>query len=692
MQLIDWILVAIPVLLVAAFAIYTKRFTRGVADFVAGGRCAGRYLICNARGEAASGVANTASKFEVIMVSGFTLAFWEKLSVPILLVVGISGFVIYRYRETRALTLGQFFEMRYSRAFRLFMGGLAFLSGILNYGIFPAVSSRFIVYFVGLPTHVSLAGFDVSTHIVIMAMYLTASLAMLLVGGQITLMVTDCVEGVLSQIIYVVIIVIVFVTVSWSQMVTVLSSTPPQQSMIDPFDAQKVADFNVWYVVMSVILSIYGTMALQNSHGFNSAARTPHESRMAGVLGHWRGYARTLMLLVLTTAAVTYMRHPSFAEQSSGIGKAIAAIGDPQLQKQMTVPIVIRFLLPVGVKGMFLSLMILGLIAGDCGHMHSWGSILVQDLIVPLQKTPLSPKRHLLMLRLSCVFVAVFAFFFSIFFTQTHYIALWWQLTAAIFVSGGGAAIIGGLYWQRGSVGAAWTAVITGAVLSLGSILAGQFWTSITAAWGATFASIGFPLPDRFWFNGIQSAFITAVAASIAYILVSLIWRRQQVDLNKVLHRGQYAVAADQAKVRPKPKTLVGRILGFDEHFTRSDKWISAVIFGWSIASVALNLIITTWNAVFYHWPIAWWGHYWFFTGVFVPFVIAAITTVWFGIGGAKDIKLFFIALKNLKRDARDDGTVTDGPHPEMGDSHLHGAPEPAMVVAPVARPPIGPM
>src|SRR5436190_2670078 len=163
MQPIDWLLLLIPLLLILAVALYTRRFVRSVADFLAGGRCAGRYLIANAFGESAAGVANTMSKFEIVMVSGFCVTFFNVFQTPILLLVAVSGFVVYRYRETRALTLAQFFEMRYSRRFRLFMGMLAFLAGILNYGIFPAVSSRFFVYFLGLPQTVSLGGFFVPT-------------------------------------------------------------------------------------------------------------------------------------------------------------------------------------------------------------------------------------------------------------------------------------------------------------------------------------------------------------------------------------------------------------------------------------------------------------------------------------------------------------------------------------------------
>src|SRR5215212_7782612 len=215
MHAVDWAIVAATLTLVVAVAIYTSRFVKSVADFLAAGRCAGRYLLANARGESDSGLANTMSKFEMVLVAGFVLNFWEKVQVPVLLLVGISGFVVYRYRETRALTLAQFLEMRYSRRFRLFMGGLAFLSGILNYGIFPAVSARFFIYFLHLPHHVSIGPLELSTFVLLMASYLAVTVFIVTIGGQVTLMVTDCVEGLLSHAIYIAIVIALLFIISW---------------------------------------------------------------------------------------------------------------------------------------------------------------------------------------------------------------------------------------------------------------------------------------------------------------------------------------------------------------------------------------------------------------------------------------------------------------------------------------------
>src|SRR5688500_19355304 len=118
-----------------------------------------------------------------------------------------------------------------------------------------------------------------------------------------------------------------------------MASAPAGYSHIDPFDAHKVEDFNFWFIVMSMLLTSYTTMALQNKQGFNAAARTPHESRMGHVLGHWRTYARLLSVLLLGVGAVTFLQHPDFAHSAAAINTKVQTIADPYLQKQMTVPI-----------------------------------------------------------------------------------------------------------------------------------------------------------------------------------------------------------------------------------------------------------------------------------------------------------------------------------------------------------------
>ena len=99
---------------------------------MAASRVAGRYLLTNAGAEMGLTVVGAVASFEVVQQAGFTLWWWQKLSLPVLLVLMLWGFVTYRYRETRAMTLAQFFEIRYSKRFRIFAGILVFISGVFN--------------------------------------------------------------------------------------------------------------------------------------------------------------------------------------------------------------------------------------------------------------------------------------------------------------------------------------------------------------------------------------------------------------------------------------------------------------------------------------------------------------------------------------------------------------------------------
>lgn len=640
MHWIDWTIVALSLLAVVAMGAYARRFVQGVADFLSGGRAAERYLLTVARGEMFAGAVMFVATFELITQSGFVTVWWGALYVPISLLLGIGGFVVYRYRETRAMTLSQFFEIRYSRRFRIFAGALGFLAGILNFGIIPAVGARFFVYFLELPPEVALPGVAVPTYLLLMALFLAVTLVVCLAGGFITMMTTDCLEGMLSQLFYLAIIASLLISFNWSQIEQVLGGRAPGQSVLNPFDAANVPDFNLWYVLMSIFVWVYGTMAWQNASGYNSAALNAHESRMGIVLGRWRDMSRVVTVTLLAICAATFLAHADFAAAAAPAKEAIAGIADPQLRQQMSVPVALAHLLPIGIKGLLCAILLMGIFGGDSNHLHSWGGIFVQDVILPLRRTPLTPEQHIRWLRWGMVGVAGFAFGFGALFRQTEYIMMWWQVTTAVFVGGAGSAIIGGLYWKKGTTTGAWCATILGSVLSCGGILARQIWG------------------ERFPFNGLQVGFFASAVAVCAYVVVSLLSCREEFNLERMLHRGPYARRDETAPETHGAKLpLWQRLIGFDRDFSRADKWVAGTLFGWSLLGVALLVVGTIWNAVA-PWPESAWSRYWQVVAIGAPVVVAVVSGLWFTWGAARDLRRLFARLRLARGSPLDNGRV----------------------------------
>src|SRR5436190_10634680 len=184
MTLVDCLLLCVPIALVGLVATKTRRYTRSVADFMAASRCAGRYLVATAQGEASYGAANIVAQFELFFLAGFTYAWWLTFNNIVWLFILLSGFIIYRYRESRVMTLAQFFEIRYSKAFHVFAGSLVFISGLLAYGIYPAVGARFFVFFCGFPQTFNLLGTQTPTFIPVMIVLLLPGVLLTTMGGQ----------------------------------------------------------------------------------------------------------------------------------------------------------------------------------------------------------------------------------------------------------------------------------------------------------------------------------------------------------------------------------------------------------------------------------------------------------------------------------------------------------------------------
>jgi SSS family solute:Na+ symporter len=642
MHVIDWLIVALPIAVVVGVALYTRRYLRSVADFLAGGRNAGRFLLCVALGEMGAGAVAVVSNFEMFGQAGFTLTWWNQISVLVGVLVAISGFVIYRYRQTRALTLAQFFEMRYSRRFRLFAGLLGVFAGLLNFGIIPVIGARFMVNFFGLPHYIFFPFLQIPTDLVLMACFLIICIVLTTAGGQITVIVTDSLQGLFSQIAFVIIATVLLLTFSWPQTREVLLARPPGYSMVNPFNSLKVKDFNIWYVLMTQFFFVYRTMAWQNSQGFNSSAITPHESRMGSVLGGWRLFAQTAMMGLLGVCALTYLGQ---AAGSVNVQHVLDKITDPQTAKQMRYPIALSQLLPVGIKGLLVSTVLMGIFSGDGMQLHSWSGILIQDVILPLRKIPLTTRQHLILLRSAIVGVAIFVFCFGALFHQNQYVAMWFVITEGIFVAGAGACIIGGLYWSRGTTAGAWTGVLTGFALSVTGIVLQQIYPS-------------FPL------NGRQVEFFAALVAVTGYVVVSLLTCRTPHDMDRLLHRGKCAVEPEAlgelistASKPEKNRFRLSKLVGIDEHFSCTDRWITIGIFAWSVTWF-LVLVIGSICHFIHPWSDTTWANYWLVTAIYLPLLIGVVTTIWFTISCFHDMRVFFHRLREERVDPRDDGTV----------------------------------
>ena len=604
-------------------------------------------------------VISMVAMFELFYEAGFTIGWWQMMTIPLGLFIALTGYVYYRYRETRAMTLAQFFEIRYSRNFRLFSGFLGFMSGLINYGIFPAVSARFFVYFCGLPQEIQISGCAIPTFAIIMVIYLTLALTMTLTGGQLTVMITDCVEGLLALVMFIVIIVALLIIFDWSQIQEAMSHAPAGKSMLNPFDIAKAKDFNIWYVLIGVLGSIYGVMAWQGGHAFNSCAKNAHEAKMGAILGTWRNASKGVMVTLLAVCAITFLKHPDFADQALRVQEVLNKIADPQIQNQMRMPVAINYMLPIAIKGMLCSIMLFGLLACDSSYLHSWGSIFIQDIVLPLRKKALTPKQHINLLRWAIIGVAVFGFFFSLLFRQTEYILMFFALTGAIFAGGAGSVIAGGLYWKKGTTAGAWASMISGSGLAVGGIILQQCWKTIQPWLLQLLPNAQWLLDnhEKFPVNGQVMYFWAMVISLALYFIVSMLTCKKDFNMERMLHRGKYAVADDKVKIEFKKRWSWSSIIGIDEHFTKGDKAISISVFGWTMLWWIVFIAITLWNMV-NPWPISWWAAYWHYYAIIIPLVIGIITTVWFLWGGIRDLHELYIDLKTYKSDAADDGTV----------------------------------
>jgi len=673
---VDWLIVIGFVAALAWSAWNLREHARSVSGFLSANRLAGRYLLTVSYNMAQVGVITLVWYFQLGYDVGFTQYWWGYLEGPSLILLAITGWVIYRFRETRAMTLAQFFEMRYSKRFRVFSGVVAFVSGILNYAIFPGVTARFFIAMLGLPAEFMLGGTAVETFPVVMGGLLAFAVFMVFAGGMLAVLVTDFFQGVFCFCTFVTVCYWVLLKFPWLKLEETMAMLPAGKSMVNPLGLQDEGNFNVVYWLISAFTLFYACRAWQGDQGYNSAARDAHEARMGQLLNGWRYRTLMLVTVLIPLAVRAFLTHPDWADAAAPLQAQIAAQPTPALQAEMRVPLALGVMLPTGLLGLVVAAMLGAAISTDSAYMHSWASIAVQDIVLPFRRRPMSARAQLLLLKGAVLAVAVFAFVFSWFWKPNEYVAMYGALTGSIFVAGGGAVIIGGLYTRWGNTVGAWCAMVSGMVVCLVGIVALNADASTVEAWSSGSDGVRAALGAaatwlRAHFTGMELSFTAMMVSCIGYVGGSLAARRLgaaphalaaadgRFDLDRLLHRGRWRVEGD-ADADAAPTTFLEK-LGFDRQYKGWDRFVAVLTLAWPLAFTLLFCVATPWllwrasqgQAI----TDAQWAWYW---GIWSWFILAASTVVmvWFTVGGMRDYLRLRRDLRTYRPDASDDGRV----------------------------------
>ena len=688
LHLVDWLIVFVALVGMFYSVSFSSGLMKSVTDFLSAGRTAGRYLISVSSGVAGLGAISVVMFLEMGYIAGFSLAWWGLSQGIIILMLTMSGWVIYRFRSTRCLTLAQFFEKRYSRKFRIFTGIVAFTAGIINFGIFPAVGAQFFISYCGLPE--SFIGIPVFP--LVMIILLSISLYFVYTGGQIAVIIADFFQGIFATFVLIVVVLYLFFSVGWDQVSHSLEQTPlklakeeitklqddeaymklsdkekekrkneidekyENSSRINPFKTSNVEDFNFWYFLIGIIGIMYGTMGWQGSQAYNSSAKSAHEAKMGSVLAGFRGLPQGLFFLLVPVLIYVFMNHADYASVAASVELSLQNLETDTLRSQMRGPIVLSTVLPIGLLGAFAALMLAAFISTHDTYLHSWATILVQDVIMPFREKPFDKDTHLKVLRYAILGVAVFIFFFSLLFQQNQAIALFFAITAAIFAGGSGAVIIGGLYWDKGTTKAAWTAIIIGAFISVSGVLVKQIsveWLNDTSSYVQLKNILEFIRN----INGQEYWGISMGASAFAYVVVSVLDNSEPFNMDKLLNRGQYAIEGEK-KIINENTELGWKIFLMGEEFTRGDKLIYILNYAWTGIWTLVFIVGTIYNLSNEVSDASWmffWRNY-----IYIFIVISLVIIVWFTVGGFHDLKIMMDKLKTEKRDHHDDGWVSE--------------------------------
>lgn len=446
---IDWIIVSVYICIPVVIGVIVKKYIRQLSDFILAGRSLKLFIAIATLTGTELGLVTVMYNSELGFKHGFSAFHVGIIETVCILAIGLTGFIVYKLRQLRIMTIPEFYGMRFGRNVRIVGGIILALGGILNMGLFLQAGARFMM---GVTGYSNPAG---------LKLFMSAMLIMVLIytvmGGMVSVVLNDFMQFTVLSIGMLIGSYYAIAKIGWDNLFKA-PNTVDNISWFNP--VAEGSDFGTIYVIFMVVLTFSAGALWQSGTLRALSAKTPKIAKQLYAWSSISYLARRVIPMLWGICAFIFV---------SQTPKLLSAFQGPDaLNSQFGMPIFIAKVLPSGLLGLIAAGMFAAFMSTHDSYLLSWSSVITQDIVAPIKKDKLSDKTRLLITRISIVCIGLFLLMWGLWFEAP--VSLWnyMAVTGTIYLAGAFTVVVAGLYWKKASTTGATIALYAGLIAILG--------------------------------------------------------------------------------------------------------------------------------------------------------------------------------------------------------------------------------
>ena len=456
---IDWVIVAVYLLLSVGIAFFVKRYAGNMTNFVSAGRAVGTWLGVATLTGTEMGLITVMYSAQKGFTAGFAAFHIGVIAGVVALFIGLTGFIVVRLREHKVLTIPEYYEKRYGRRTRILGGVMLAFGGLLNMGLFLKVGAMFIVGITGMdPGGNALK--------VVMVVLLALVLVYTVIGGMISVVITDYIQFVILSVGILVAGWLAIESVGWDNLFETVH-TYKGEAGFNPVAADSSFGFEYvgWMFFLGIVNCALWPTAVARALAMESTASLKRQYTWSSISFAIRMIIPNLLGVCAFVFVMT--KAPDLQQLFSPADADVEAVDN-----LYAMPIFLGRILPAGLIGLITAAMIAAFMSTHDGYLLCWSTVITQDIIAPLFKERLDNPTRIKITRILIVLIGLYILYWGLFYTGEEDIWDYMAVTGAIYFTGAFSLLFGGLYWHRASSTGAVLALLVGvtAVFGLGPV------------------------------------------------------------------------------------------------------------------------------------------------------------------------------------------------------------------------------